>query len=231
MNILDIFLIAIILIAAINGLVRGFVRTLFSVFSTIIVIVLTIIISPAVSEAIMEKTEFDENISEQVIYLTGIENIQDDIASKLDFTDLLDQVPLPENMINSIKSSVDMDFSDDVKSKDFPKYLGDKVASIAITYLTFIVIFLVLSMILNIILIQLDMFTKLPVIKQMNRLGGLALGTFMGVMLVWIVCLVLTFWLSVKSTEQISELIDASVFFKLFYLNNPIRTFVIGIIS
>ncbi len=230
MNALDIFVIAVIVLSGIYGLVRGFVRTFFSVISTILVIVLTLILTPIVSDMVVENTQLDEKISEQVIYLTGIENIEDQIASKVNINQIVEQLPIPENMAKTLIKTHNLDFGKDFKDKHYAQFIGDKVASIALNYLIFVVLFLVISTILNIIVLQIDLIARLPILKQLNRTLGLAFGLFLGVLIVWISCLMMTFLLSVQSTKEISVLIEQSIFMKLFFLNNPIQDFVMKLL-
>ncbi len=230
MNILDIFVLTVIILAAIYGWARGFVRTVFSVVFTILVIILTIMLTPVVSNSIKEKTQFDEKISEQVIYLTGVGKIEESLERGMDMNELVDKLPIPEGMSKLIKDSYSLDFSKGISTPDYSKYIGDKVASVAVNYLVFVVLFLIITMVFNILLLQLELIAKLPVLKQLNRTLGLGVGVFLGVMVIWVSCLLLTFWLSVQSTQEISSLIDQSIFMKLFFLNNPIQKFVMGLL-
>ncbi len=226
MNILDIFVIAVIGFAGLYGLWRGFVRTVFSLFSTILVIILTLIFTPVVSNAIIDNTAFDEQISEQVIYLTGVDKVEGSIAEMANISYIIDQLPLPENMADSLKESYDLDYGDEIREKEYGKYIGDKIARAAINYLIFIILFLIIATVLNIILLQLDLLTKLPVIKQLNKLGGFGVGLVLGLIIIWVSCLILGFWVSVKSTQELTNLIENSIFFKIFFMNNPISSFV-----
>ncbi len=230
MNVLDIFVLAVIIISAIYGWVRGFVRTVFSVVFTILVIVLTIVLTPVLSSYIIDRTEFDEKISEQVVYLTGVEKIEEGLSNITNIDELVSELPIPENMAKLIKDSHKLDFSKQDEKGDYGKYIGDKVASIAVNYLVFVVLFLIITMIFNILLMQLELIAKLPVLKQLNRTLGLGVGVFLGLIVIWVSCLLLTFWLSVQSTQEISNLIEQSIFMKLFFSNNPIQKFVMGLL-
>ncbi len=230
MNILDIFVLAVIILAAVYGWARGFIRTVFSVVFTILVIIITIILTPIVSNSIIKNTEFDEKISEQVIYLTGVGKIEETLEKGMDMRELVDKLPIPEEMSKLIKDSHSLDFSKGVSIPNYSKYIGDKVASVAVNYLVFVVLFLIITMIFNIVLLQLELIAKLPVLKQLNRTLGLGVGVFLGIIVIWVSCLLLTFWLSVQSTQEISNLIEQSIFMKLFFLNNPIQKFVMGLL-
>ncbi len=230
MNILDIFVLAVIILAAIYGWARGFIRTVFSVVFTILVIVLTILLTPVVSNSIKENTQLDEKISEQVVYLTGVEKVEETLTKGVHIDELVSKLPIPESMAKLISDSYEIDFSKGIEVGTFGKYIGDKVASVAVNYLVFVVLFLIIAMLFNILLLQLELIAKLPVLKQLNRTLGLGVGVFLGVIVIWISCMLLAFWLSIQFTQEISSLIEESIFMRLFFLNNPIQKFVMGLL-
>ena len=67
--------------------------------------------------------------------------------------------------------------------------------------------------------------TKLPVVKQIDKLGGFALGAVEGLLTVYIVFAILMLFNSSPSFRNVYETIEASKIARFFYENNFIVDF------
>lgn len=231
MHILDIILIAVVGISAIVGLVRGLIKTVFGLVSMIVAVLLTIFLTPQVSGYIMENTEFDEMISEKSIELLGI---GDSFSIELDDTmakDVIRDLPLPENIVGSLQDNMQPQTIELMDVSNVVDYIGSSVASMAVNALVFFLLFIVISIILNAIVTLLDLISQLPVLDQMNKLGGFLVGTLIGVVIVWIGLLGMSFVISIQATTELSEMIETSILTKLFYYNNPLQNFIMGLVK
>lgn len=231
MNTLDIIILAIIAICAISGLVRGFIKTLFGLGSLIIVVLLTWMITPAISRAVIQQTDFDEMISEKAVELLHIEEMIrvtfDDSAA----VQLLNDLSLPGNVIESLVENYTPVIMDSLKVEGIGDYVGSSISVMAVNALVFVVVFAILSLALNAVVTLLDILARLPVLKQMNRLGGIGIGVIIGVLVVWVGGLVMSFVISIQSTESLSQLIESSILGKIFYYNNPLQSFIMNLQS
>ena len=72
-----------------------------------------------------------------------------------------------------------------------------------------------------IITIIMDIVSKLPVIKQANRLGGIIYGTFKGLLIVYTI-LAVVYLISPLITLPIIETMDKSIVTRKMYNNNII---------
>lgn len=231
MHILDIILISIVGISAIVGLIRGFIKTVFGFASMLVAIILTVILTPQVSHYIIENTSFDEMISEKAIELL---NIKDNVTINMDDVlakDVIRDLPLPENIVSSLQDNIASPTVDVLNISNVVDYIGNSIAQMAVNALVFIVLFIVISIILNAIVTLLDLISQLPVLDQMNKLGGFLIGTLVGVMFVWIGLIGLSFIISIQATSELSELIEASILTKLFYYNNPLQHFIMNLVQ
>lgn len=229
MHILDIILIAVIGISAIVGLVRGLIKTVFGLASMIIAVLLTIFLTPQVSGYIIETTEFDEMISEKTIELL---NIQDSVSIEVDDSmakNVIRDLPLPDNIVDSLQQNMEPQTIELLDVSNVVDYIGSSIASMAVNALVFIILFIVISIVLNAIVTLLDLISQLPVLDQMNKLGGFLVGTLIGVVFIWIGLLGMSFVISIQATTELSELIETSILTKLFYYNNPLQHFIMGL--
>ncbi|MDF1618360.1 CvpA family protein [Petrocella sp. FN5] len=229
MNTLDIILIAIILFCAINGMIKGFVKTLFGLTSTIVALVLTLLISPQVSGLIINNTSFDQMIGEKTVELLNIENLMGDQDAELDEVILSGAINLPGNILRFLEKNNTPEINDKLEAKGLGDYISGSIATMAVNAFVFLIVFLIVSLILNAVVIVLDILTRLPIVKSMNKLGGFSVGLLIGILIVWVATLSLSFIISIQATETLSELIESSIFTKLFYYNNPLHYFIMNL--
>lgn len=231
MNTLDFIIIAIIAISALNGLIRGLIRTLFGLTALITAVVLTWMFTPGISQLIIEETSFDEMISEKTVELLNIEEMVTVDLETSDAAKLMKDLSLPGNMVDNLIENYTPQIVDGFDFIGIGDYVGGAIAVMSVKALTFVVLFIIISIILNAIVTLLDLVARLPVLKQANRIGGFVIGLVIGVLLVWIGALVLSFTISIQSTENIANLIESSILARIFYYNNPLQNFVMNIRS
>ncbi len=226
MNTLDIIIIIIIGISVLNGVIRGFIKTLFGLTSLIIALILTWMFTPVISDMVITETSFDEMISEKVVELLSVEEL---MTINLDTTaavEKLNELSLPGNIVDSLIENYTPQIIEGLKASGIGDYIGSSLSVMAVNALTFIVLFIVISLLLNALATLLDLVARLPVLKQMNRIGGFVIGLLIGVLIIWVGCLALSFAISIQSTSTLSELIESSILGRLFYYNNPWQYFV-----
>ena len=231
MNTLDIIIIVIIALGALNGLVRGLIKTLFGLTSLIIAVILTWILTPGISEIVIDQTSFDEMISEQVVELLNIEEKFDLTLDTTEAVSTLNDLSLPGNVIESLVENYTPQLMESLNVDGIGAYVGGSLSIMAVKALVFVVVFILISVLINVVVTLLDLIARLPVLKQMNRIGGVVLGSLIGVLIIWIAGIGMSFVISIQSTEALSELIEASILAKLFYYNNPLQNYVMNIQS
>ncbi len=229
MNTLDIILIAIILFCAINGMIKGFVKTLFGLTSTIVALVLTLLISPQVSGLIINNTSFDQMIGEKTVELLKIENLMGDQDTDLEEVIVSGAINLPGNILRFLEKNNTPEINDKLEADGLGDYISGSIATMAVNAFVFLIVFLIVSLLLNAVVIVLDILTRLPIVKSMNKLGGFSVGLVIGILIVWVTTMSLSFIISIQATETLSELIENSIFTKLFYYNNPIQYFIMNL--
>jgi len=231
MNTLDIIIIVIVLISGINGLVRGLIKTLFGLTALLIAVIVTWMFTSPISQVIIDETSFDEMISEQVVELLNIEEITLVNLDTPQAVQTLNDLALPGNIIESLVESYTPQLISSFDFESMGDYVGSSIAVMAVKALVFVVLFIIITITLNAVATLLDLIARLPVLKQMNRLGGLGLGVIVGVVIIWIAGIGLSFVISIQSTQALSELIETSVLAKIFYYNNPLQNYVMNIQS
>ncbi len=97
-----------------------------------------------------------------------------------------------------------------------------KLADIVLNAIVHIVVFIGVFIAVRVLVSMTGLVSKLPVIKQANELGGLALGLVEGLIAVWILFAVITAFGSTGWAADALASIGSNGFLSFIYDNNPI---------
>ncbi|MGN1318394.1 MAG: CvpA family protein [Lachnospirales bacterium] len=222
----DGIVIAILLISIIVGAYRGLIKTVFKTFSSIIALALAYFLHPILTRLVNKTPVFDFlklSFADKLGLSLTTENV-----TQAEQTNLISSLPLPDfinDMLIENNNTVVHELLDTHGIADYIcGYLANLVISIAVT----LILVLFMGLIVRAIIKSLDIMAKLPVISQLNFLGGGIIGTVSGVIIIWLIFLFAMLFVTDASFALIQEAIDGSVVCKLLYDNNLLRSLIMG---
>lgn len=188
MNWLLIVVLAIVAIAAILGAYKGFLRLLFSLVAVVLLICLVGYAAPHVSTFIQTHTNIGQAISLRIAEKlevsmdTAIDSTvqsqeQGLEAAGIHLPDVLQEL-LFEKTVDAAQGAI--------AQTGVYQQLGDQVAGIVVTVLSFVIALVIALLIVFIIGKMTDLANKIPVVKGFNRVLGFFAGIFLGFVIVWI---------------------------------------------
>lgn len=199
---------AILVLSAWRGYHAGIVKMILYIVSLILTIMLAGALLRPVSLLIKNNTSLYRNIErsvEQAVSEYDIVNI-----------DSLKELPFPEYMMKDITSGTAENLKNIVAS-----VVSDQIFNAIIYICLNVIIYIVIKIIMG----AFNIVTKLPVIKEINRLAGLVAGLMEGILLLWLFCLVLQACGSEDWAQEIFAQINGSSFLSWIYNNNMIEKF------
>ena len=181
MNWLLAILVLYIVIKAIWSYKRGFARMLLSLFTTFLALFLVWIFAPAVKSIILEHTDAQTVISEK------LENVLlDKIPAVVTETEIENRLPLPEALKDLIGGKLEKYRNTGVHE------LSVSIAELLISAASYAGLYLLLRLGLLIAGSILHLVTRIPGIRQMDGLAGMALGLLEAYILIGIVFILVT---------------------------------------
>jgi hypothetical protein len=99
----------------------------------------------------------------------------------------------------------------------FTDYVSDYLALTVVNALSFLLSYLLVTVLVRTIVYALDLIAKLPILRGVNRIVGVAAGLVKGVLIVWIVLLALTLLCSTKFGGEAMTLIQKDSFLSFLY--------------
>ena len=149
-----------------------------------------------------------------------------------------DELYVPDNLLSGNKAIEEI-VSDILKNEHFTKAKEDiqkevnhRVAiyltGIVINSGTFIIVYFLLSAGLYILSRVLNIISKLPVLNELNRMGGGIAGLFQGFVVVWLIFTLMIVFIDKPFVQEGMNQIEGNVFLKLLFESNIIAK-VIGL--
>lgn len=198
---LDVIVIAIIAISTIIGYKKGLINVIFNLCAFLVALIITIFLYTPITNFVIENTELDNKI-ESIIIEKGVteeeSSTEDGVIDKY----VTQTVTNTKNEIVESTSTI----------------IAQKIVGILVA----IALFIVIRIILIFAKVLFNGIANLPIIKQLNEVGGLAYGILRGFVIVYVALAIVFFVISVNDTGAIANAISASYITKILYSNNII---------
>ncbi len=202
--IVDLVILAIIVLCIILGYYRGLTGSLIKILSFVLSIVIAFVLFIPISNLVIENTQIDESL-EQSIREMIIGNEQNEENN------------MPEAITDYISQKVEQ-AADDAKAAVVDSTSRD-VAETIVKAGTWIVLFIVARILLIFLKFITSLIARLPIIKQFDKLGGIAYGLIEGLIIVYLLLALVSFIAPMFDNSIITEIKDSFVG-SIFYNNN-----------
>lgn len=203
--IVDLIIIAVVLLFIFLGYKKGLTGSLIKLLSFIIAIVVAFVLYKPVANAVIENTVIDDNIRTTLRATLGVEDKTKNTEENV-----------PSTIMDNINKEIE-NATDEVKAN-----VIDQTTITIVNIGSGIVIFLAVRVILVIISLFAKILTDLPVIKQVDKLGGLAYGAIEGIVIVYAVLAVISLTSVIWANNAVVTAIAKSSLGEMLYNNNII---------
>lgn len=232
--VLDGVLIAICIAVVVRSVRRGFVKTILSIAASIAAVLLAVVFTPNLSGFFYDKfvlSGISSGIAGTIASLAGNGDAAGiaDMFSKMPdaLSGILRQYNVSEETVSAMLKSAE-EGTGTVQS--VADTIAAPIASAISSALAFIAIFIVALIVLKIVIVIIDAIFKFPVLNTVNKVGGLALGIVLAVVVIFIYSAVAANLVgalgSVSPKLFGADVINGTIIVKFFSENN-----IFGIIS
>lgn len=140
--------------------------------------------------------------------------------SKIEQTKLIQNLPIPSFLKEMMINYNNSEGYERLQVSDFGSYVVHFFANIVLNILAFVVTLLVVQLVLWTGLTALDLFSRLPLLNLLNRIGGLAIGAVQGLLAVWVIFLIISALSATDTGMMLMEMIDQSTILRPMYDGN-----------
>jgi len=209
--VIDLIIIGIIAICIFLGFKRGLTGSILKIVSFVLAIILAFIFYKPVASLIIENTDWDENIQKSIVSMLDGEVQENGKIEKEDTN-------LPDVIVNYINEALEQTID-----KTKTEILQDAASAIAVTVInagSLIIVFIIAKIILIFVRIFAKFITDLPIIKQVDKTGGIIYGLIEGLVIIWIIVSILSVASPLIEQTGIIEAINKSFVGGILYNNN-----------
>ena len=223
MNWLLLSVIILIAICVLHGLKSGLVRMLFSIATFIVTIVLVKMLAPVGVQALKNTDVIYDSIKAPIEKV-----LEEQIDGQIKTEEVLESCQVSDEVKANIMSMADKTGITEVTvfTPEVKEIAADCITLRMIDLLAYIILFILINAALRILGVVLDLFSKLPVIKEMNQLGGCVFGAVEGVAIVWLLFIVITIFSTTAWGSACFEMIGDSAILSFLYAKNIFLIFV-----
>ncbi|MDY5576638.1 MAG: CvpA family protein [Lachnospiraceae bacterium] len=207
--------VAVLVLAAWRGYRLGIIKMLLYVAVLLITMVLSGILVRPAAEMVKNNTSLYANIEEAVADM-----IEDHEVTNIEAAMNL---PFPEYMLEEIQQAMEVDST-------VADVAAEVIASQIFNAIVYICLNILIYVILRIIVSALGIVAQLPVIKEVNKLAGFAVGVLEGIVILWLLCLLLQACGSEEWAQDMFVQINNSDFLSWIYNHNLLVGFIKNIV-
>lgn len=211
--------IAFLVATGLYGYKKGMIKILLSMIALVIAVVLATALSGKVADIVKDNTHIYSGIYEKV-YDTIKENNVVDISS-------LSNIDVPKQIKDQIDKGIE---KGDKVIADFEIYAATEITNTIFNAGVYLVLVVLLYVVILVVIHVFDFVAKLPVINEVNKLGGFAIGLLYGLVVLWIACLVVTACANQEWAKAVFEQINDNAILGFIYNNNLITWIVTTIL-
>lgn len=167
---------AYLIIKLIIGYNKGFTKMAVSLGATILSVILILVLADTLTGFLVDHTELDENISNRI----GT-TLLDTVSTEESLNEKIDGLPLPEFIRKDLKSKVaetQGSMAERVLSLSYSVAL--KLIRIGVYVVGFIVLWILIQVLGKVI----NLVAKLPVLKEANKILGIVLSLIEGLIVI-----------------------------------------------
>lgn len=209
-----------------DGYRRGFIKEVVSVLLVLLSVVVVWMINPYVNTFIRENTSVYEKI--QNVSESFVESLADgnDTMDEEQQDELISGMGLPGLLQNGISENNTAAVYQQLAVNTFGGYVSRYLANIAVNCLSFLVSYILASVLIRVFAYALDILARLPVVRGINKLAGALIGGGKCVIFVWVAMLVLTILCNteigqkglglIRGDTVLNFLYDKNIFIRIF---------------
>lgn len=214
---IDIIILIIILLFIFVFAHKGLVESILKSCSWLISLLAAYFLYPIIS-GLIRQTFIFASLRESVYNIMNLENMT--AQNSAGQISAIDSLTLPEGLKNMLVDNNNSVIYELLGADSLQEYIAGYIANIILNIIVSILVFVVIIIIIKASSAALKLAVSLPLVKQIDGLGGGILGLFWGVVFVWMIMSLSTLFIAAPFFADIITAIDSSIIGKLLYDNN-----------
>lgn len=209
-----------------NGYKKGFLRIAVTMMGYIIIIAAVNHLSPYVSEFLIEHTETYGEIKDKITKEFEEANRKYDNAIPDNQILTVNSYDLPDVLKSNLLINNTKEMYEKLFVNIFEEYVSAYLAKTAINAMSFVILFVLLFVAFKILLHVVDLISKIPVIKGLNKMAGAIIGLMEALVIVWVFFFIAVIFIGDNSGSVLFKMITDSKFLSYLFNSNILMKFI-----
>ena len=210
--IIDLIIATIFVICIGIGYFKGLTGSLLKIVSFILALVIAFVLFKPVANFVIKHTNWDENLEQAIKeMLIKEDNLEEKIQPE-------EKQSMPDVITNYINDAIEKAGTD--AKNAIVESTAREIAVTAINAGVLISLFLISRIILLLVKGLAELLTKLPVIKQFDKIGGILYGLVEALVIVYVLLAILSFVSPMISETSVIKGVQESYVGSMMYNNN-----------
>lgn len=202
------------------GYRRGFIREVMSMFFVVLSIALVWIMNPYINDFLRDNTPLYETVQDSTKSFVETQMGGRTSIGQQEQSSLIKDLGLPAFLAEGLEENNNAAVYEYLAVSTFTDYVSDYIAVAVVNGLSFLVSFLLATLLIRMITYALDIIARLPIIKGVNKLAGGFVGALKGLLFIWIGLLLLTVFCNTDIGRQGLGLIEKDYIANFLYEND-----------
>ncbi len=214
--IVDIIIVALIVLSTFFGYKKGLTGVILKIFSFLIAVVLMLVLYKPVSNFVIKNTTIDENIKAGV-------------TEQLKKLDINKESTTKEENESFVTEYINKYVNEAIEQgkEDVIEYVSDKLSIAIINVIMALIVFIVSMTVLLIISLFLKLLVKLPILRQIDKSGGIIYGILRAIIVIYVILAILSVMSAMIEDFSIIKAIEDSTIGNMMYNNNLILKMIV----
>ena len=208
--IVDLVILAILALCVLLGYKRGLAKCAIKILSFVIALIVAFVFFRPISNWVIQNTEFDDNIKNSITHI-----IQDDVEED---GELKEDSNLPQSMVEHINEEIKAGVNQ--TKENAVNTVANEISIIAVNICVAVGLFIATKLILLIVNAIFSLITDLPILKQIDKTGGIIYGVLEATIIVFAVFAVISAISPIIENTGLIAMINKSVLGSILYNNN-----------
>ena len=207
------------LICLIAGWTRGLFKVLLSLAGMIASIMVATYIAPNVSGYLEEHTTWDDEIAVYISEKMSFADSENEISKGIQ-VEVINDLPISETLKANILDNNNSEMYSALDATGVYDYIAKSIAVVILNATVFLILMLVSHVFFMSLGKAAEGLTKLPILRSIDKVGGVTLGALQALIIVWVMFLILSITSTFEISQKMIESINQIGILKLLYDNN-----------
>lgn len=208
--IIDLIVLGLILICVFFGYRKGLTKCVIKILSFVIALVVAFVLFKPVSNFVIDNTTLDDNIRNSIAQV-----VQDDVSET---GEVKEESNLPQAMVDYINEEITNTVEQ--TKETIVNTVADQISKIAVNACVAIGLFIIARIALMFVSALSSLITDLPIIKQVDKTGGIIYGLVEALLILFIIFAIISFISPMIENSGLIVAINKSILGSVLYNNN-----------